>query len=217
MAAQLKLEHFGCLQHCRTYFHKALKVAELPSGRALAGVAMREYLGPMFKIEQDIKDLRKQRERDGSKLTIEEVLKLRQEKSAPILTAFRKWVDDLLPATPPQSALGKALGYTTNQWPKLVRHLEHGEVPIHNNDTENRIRPFAQGRRVWLFCHNPFGARASENLFSLVSTARDNGIEPYAYLNFIFERLPAADSLEALEALLPWNARAALPAARRAA
>ena len=217
VAAQLKLEHFGCLQHCRTYFHKALKVAELPSGRALAGVAMREYLGPMFKIEQDIKDLRKQRERDGSKLTIEEVLKLRQEKSAPILTAFRKWVDDLLPATPPQSALGKALGYTTNQWPKLVRHLEHGEVPIHNNDTENRIRPFAQGRRVWLFCHNPFGARASENLFSLVSTARDNGIEPYAYLNFIFERLPAADSLEALEPLLPWNARAALPAARRAA
>ena len=178
---------------------------------------MREYLGPVFKIEQDIKDLRKQRERDGSKLTIEEVLKLRQEKSAPILTAFKQWVDDLLPATPPQSALGKALAYTTNQWPKLVRHLEHGEVPIHNNDTENRIRPFAQGRRVWLFCHNSFGARASANLFSLVSTCRENGIEPYAYLNFIFERLPAADNLEALEALLPWNARAALPAARRAA
>jgi len=217
VAAQLKLEHFGCLQHCRTYYHKALKVAELPSGRTLAGVAMREYIGPVFKIEQDIKELRKQRERDGSVLTLEEVCKLRQEKSAPILTAFRKWVDDLLPATPPQSALGKALAYTTNQWPKLVRHLEHGEVPIHNNDTENRIRPFAQGRRVWLFCHNPFGARASANLFSLVSSARANGIEPYAYLNFIFERLPAADSLEALEALLPWNARAALPAARRAA
>jgi len=217
VATQLKLEHFGCLQHCRTYYHKALKVAELPSGRALAGVAMREYLGPVFKIEQDIKDLRKQREREDSKLTVEEVSKLRQEKSAPILTAFRQWVDALLPATPPQSALGKALAYTTNQWPKLVRHLEHGEVPIHNNDTENRIRPFAQGRRVWLFCHNPFGARASANLFSLVSTARDNGIEPYAYLNFIFERLPAAHSLEALEALLPWNARAALPATRRAA
>ena len=217
VAKQLKLEHFGCLQHCRTYFHKALKVTELPSGRTLAGVAMREYLGPVFQIEQDIKDLRKQRERDGSQLTIEEVLKLRQEKSAPILTAFKHWVDDLLPGTPPQSALGKALAYTTNQWPKLVRHLEHGEVPIHNNDTENRIRPFAQGRRVWLFCHNPFGARASANLFSLVSTARDNGIEPHAYLNFIFERLPGADTIEALEALLPWNARAALPAARPAA
>ena len=217
VAAQLKLEHFGCLQHCRTYYHKALKVAELPSGRALAGVAMREYLGPVFKIEQDIKDLRKQRERAGSVLTAEQVVALRQEKSAPILTAFKQWVDELLPGTPPQSALGKGLAYTTNQWPKLVRHLEHGDVPIHNNDTENRIRPFAQGRRVWLFCHNPFGARASANLFSLVLTARANGLEPYAYLNFIFERLPTADTVEALEALLPWNVRAALPAARVAA
>ena len=85
----------------------------------------------------------------------EEVLKLRQEKSTPILTTFKQWVDDLLPGTPPRSALGKALAYTTNQWPKLVRQLEHGEVPIHNSDTENRIRPFAQGRRVRLFCHNP--------------------------------------------------------------
>ncbi|MGH8302079.1 MAG: IS66 family transposase [Steroidobacteraceae bacterium] len=217
VAVQLKLEHFGCLQHCRTYFHKALKVAELPSGRALGGVAMREYLGPVFKIEQDIKELRKQRELAGSALTAEEVVALRQEKSAPILTAFKQWVDELLLGTPPQSALGKALAYTTNQWPKLVRHLEHGEVPIHNNDTENRIRPFAQGRRVWLFCHNAFGARASANLFSLVSTARANGIEPHAYLNFIFERLPAADTVEALEALLPWNVRTTLPAARRAA
>lgn len=217
VAAQLRLEHFGCLQHCRTYYHKALKVTELPSGRALAGVAMREYLGPVFKIEQDIKDLRKQRERDGAVLTVEEVLKLRQEKSAPILTAFKRWVDDLLPGTPPQSALGKALAYTTHQWPKLVRHLEHAEVPIHNNDTENRIRPFAQGRRVWLFCHNPLGARASANLFSLVSTARANGLDPHAYLNLLFEQLPAADTLEAIEALLPWNVRAALPAARRAA
>ena len=217
VAAQLKLVHLGCLQHCRTYYHKALKVAELPSGRTLAGVAMREYLGPVFKIEQDIKELRKQRERDGLKLTAEEVLQLRQENSAPILTAFKQWVDDLLPGTPPQSALGKALAYTTNQWPKLVRHLEHGEAPIHNNDTENQIRPFAQGRRVWLFCHNPLGARASANLFSLVSSARANGLEPHAYLKFIFERLPAVDTLEALEALLPWNARAALPAARGAA
>ncbi|MGH8297643.1 MAG: transposase domain-containing protein [Steroidobacteraceae bacterium] len=84
-------------------------------------------------------------------------------------------------------------------------------------DTENRIRPFAQGRRVWLFCHNAFGARASANLFSLVSTARANGIEPHAYLNFIFERLPSADTVEALEALLPWKVRTTLLAARHGA
>ncbi|MGA7537716.1 MAG: transposase domain-containing protein, partial [Steroidobacteraceae bacterium] len=87
----------------------------------------------------------------------------------------------------------------------------------HNNYVENQIRPFAQGRRVWLFCHNPLGARASANLFSLVSTARANGLEPFAYLSYLFEKLPAADTVEALEALLPWNVRAAVPAARRAA
>ncbi|EQD52193.1 transposase IS66, partial [mine drainage metagenome] len=63
----------------------------------------------------------------------EEILKRRQERSAPIFAAFHKWVEDLLPATPPQSALGRALSYTHNQWNKLVLHLEHGDVPAHNN------------------------------------------------------------------------------------
>ena len=73
----------------------------------------------------------------------------------------------------------------------------------------------SQGRRVWLFANNPLGARASANLFTLVSSARANGLEPYAYLNYVFENLPAADTVEALEALLPWNARAALLLSQR--
>jgi transposase len=210
VAKRLGLQHFGCAQHARTYFHKALKVTELPSGRALARVAMEDYLGKVFKIERQIKETRAERERVGGVLTPEEVVQWRRERSAPILTAFKQWLDDLLPGTAPQSALGKALAYSVRQWPKLVLHQEHGEVPIHNNATENEIRPFSQGRRVWLFANNPLGARASANLFSLVSSARANGIEPYAYLNYIFESLPAADTVEALEALLPWNARTAL-------
>jgi len=213
----LGLRHFGCLQHCRTYYHKALKVTELPSGRALARVAMEDYLGKVFKTERDIKELREQRERVGGTLDPEEILKLRQQRSAPVLEAFKRWVDDLLPGVPPQSALGKALAYTTKQWPKLVRHLEHADVPAHNNYVENLIRPFSQGRRVWLFANNPLGARASANLYSLVATARANGIEPGAYLNFLFENLPSAETVDALEALLPWNARSSLPATRRAA
>jgi transposase len=127
----LGLQHFGCLQHCRTYYHKALKVTELPSGRALAKVAMEDYLGKVFKTEREIKELREQRERTGSTLELDEVLKLRREKSAPVLAAFKRWVEDLLPGVPPQSALGKALAYTVKQWPKLVRHLEHADVPAH--------------------------------------------------------------------------------------
>ena len=213
----LGLQHFGCLQHCRTYYHKALKVTELPSGRALAKVAMEDYLGKVFKTEREIKDLREERERAGSTLELEEILKLRGQKSAPVLAAFKRWVEDLLPGVPPQSALGKALAYTIKQWPKLVPHLEHPDVPAHNNYLENLIRPFSQGRRVWLFANNPLGAAASANLYSLVATARANGLEPVAYLNFLFEKLPAAETVEALEALLPWNARSSLPATPRAA
>lgn len=90
-------------------------------------------------------------------------------------------------------------------------------MPAHNNYVENLIRPFSQGRRVWLFANNPHGARASANLYSLVATARANGLEPFAYLSLLFERLPAADTVEAREALLPWNVRGSVPAARRAA
>ena len=212
----LRIPYFGCL-HCRTYFHKALKVTELPSGRALARVAMEDYLGRVFKIERDLNELREARAGARSTLSAAEVIKRRQEKSAPIFAAFHKLVEDLLPATPPQSALGKALSYMHNQWKKFVLHLEHGDVPVHNNYVENIIRPFAQGRRVWLFANNPFGARASANLFSLVATARANGLEPSAYLTHLFEQLPAAETVEALEALLPWNVRDVLRTARRAA
>jgi transposase len=217
VSESLGLQHFGCLQHCRTYYHKALKVTELPSGRALAKVAMEDYLGKVFKTERDLKDLHEERLRTGGTLELDEILKLRREKSAPVFAAFKRWVEDLLPGVPLQSALGKALAYTIKQWQKLVRHLEHPDVPAHNNYLENLIRPFSQGRRIWLFANNPFGARASANLYSLVATARANGLEPCAYLNFLFENLPAADTVEALEALLPWNARSSLPTTRRAA
>lgn len=127
-----------------------------------------------------------------------------------LLKCFRPFVA----SWPAPSASGRSESGRVGISPTGLVCLRQG---THNNDTENRIRPFAQGRRIWLFCHNPFGARASANLFSLVSTARACGIEPHTYLNFIFERLPAADTVEALEALLPWNVRDILPAARRTA
>ena len=128
----------------------------------------------------------------------------------PILEKFKAWVDELLPGTPPNSALGKALGYTSRQWPKLVRHLEHGEIPIDNNYIERQIKHYATGRRAWLFSYDAVGAQASANLYSLVMTCRANEVEPYAYLNYLFEHLPAASTVEQIEALLPWNFKAML-------
>lgn len=212
IAEELHLTHLGCLQHCRTYYHKAAKVTELPSGKSLARVALEEYIGKVYMVERHIKALREQREQDGETLPLETVLKIRQEKSAPLMAAFKEWVDKILPGVPPNSALGNALSYTVGQWSKLSLFLTHPDAPVDNNYLENQIRPFAIGRRSWLFAHNPNGARASANLYSLVSCARVNGLEPHAYLLHLLEELPKADSAETLEALLPWNLKPVLKA-----
>jgi len=210
IAGELKLLHFGCLTHCRTMFFKARKVSNLPSTRMLANAALEDYIGPVYRIEGQIKALRAEYQQRGETLPLEMVLKLRQEKSKPILEKFKAWIDQLLPATPPNSALGKALGYATRQWPKLIRHVDHPEIPVDNNYTEQQIKHFATGRKAWLFSYDASSAQASANLFSLVMTCRINDIEPYAYLNHLFEHLPAADTVEQIEALLPWNVKALL-------
>jgi hypothetical protein len=210
IAAELKLLHFGCLTHCRTMFFKARKVSQLPSSRTLANAAIEDYIGPVYRIEGQIRALRAEYQQRGESLPLETVLALRQEKSKPILEKFRAWIDQLLPATPPNSALGKALGYATRQWPKLVRHLDHPEIPVDNNYSEQQIKHFATGRKSWLFSYDASSAQASANLFSLVMTCRINDVEPYAYLNYLFEHLPAATTVEHVEALLPWNLKSML-------
>jgi transposase len=210
IATELRLLHFGCLQHCRTMFFKARKVSQLPSSRTLANAAMVDYIRPVYQVEERIKALREEYAARGEVLPLQAAWALRQEKSKPILEKFKAWVDDLLPATPPMSALGKALGYTARQWPKLVRHLDHAEMPIDNNYIERQIKSYATGRRAWLFAYDAAGAQASANLYSLVMTCRANDVEPYAYLNYLFEHLPAASTVAQVEALLPWNVKALL-------
>lgn len=212
IAQALNLEHFGCLQHCRAYYYKARKVSQLPSSRSLANVAIEEHIRKVYQVESQIKSLREEHERRGETLPLETVLALRQEKSKPAMEGFKAWVDELLPGTAPKSALGRALAYTVNQWTKLVKFLEHPEMPVDNNYTERQIKQFAIGRKAWLFNHGKVGAQASANLFSLVLTARANEVEPFAYLSHLFDRLPAATTVEEIEALLPWNVKAVLQA-----
>ena len=210
IATELKLLHFGCLQHCRTMFFKARKVSQLPSSRTLANAAMVDYIRPVYQVEERIKTLREEYAARGEVLPLAEVQALRQGKSKPIMEKFKAWVDELLPGTPPNSALGKALGYTSRQWPKLVRHLDHPDMPVDNNYVERQIKSYATGRKAWLFAYDAAGAQASANLYSLVMTCRANEVEPYTYLNYLFEHLPAASNVEQVEALLPWNVKAVL-------
>ena len=103
----------------------------------------------------------------------------------------------------PKTKLGQALHYLKAQWPALVRYLDDGRYPIDNNAIENAIRPFAIGRKNWLFSQTQAGARASANLYSLIETAKGHGLEPYAYLRHIFKELPLAEIIDDIDGLLP--------------
>jgi hypothetical protein len=144
-------------------------------------------------------------EREIGAMTDAERVAVRREKSLPLLESLHAWANDLLTSTLASGKLGEALVYLRNQWPKLIRYVDHGEVAIDTNLAENAIRPFALGRRNWMFADTVSGAKASASLYSLVQTARANEIEPYAYLRQMLAELPKAQTVEQIEALLPWD------------
>ena len=130
---------------------------------------------------------------------------IRDKQARPILDKIKAWLDEKVVEALPKSPLGQAIAYTLGLWPKLTTYLEDGHIEIDNNKAENAIRPFVIGRKAWLFSGSPKGAHASATLYTLVETAKANALETWAYLNYLFEKLPAAKSEQALLALLPQN------------
>jgi transposase len=191
--------HIGCWAHARRKFMDALKGAgknrrkgaKRSSKQSQAEVGLR-FIQKLYEIERRVKEA-------GP----DERLRVRQEHSLPVVTELRHWLDGALGAVVPQSLTGKALGYLDGQWPKLVRVFETGHVPLDTNLVENSIRPFAVGRKNWMFADTVRGAEASTNLYSLIETAKANGIDPWAYLLLVFRELPKAQTLDEVDALLP--------------
>ena len=128
---------------------------------------------------------------------------MRQQKAKPILDEFKTWLEKKALQTPPKGLLGKAVAYTLGQWSRLVKYIDSGLLTPDNNLAENAIRPFVVGRKNWLFSGNPEGAQASATLYSLIETAKANGLEPYRYLRYLFARLPLAYTSEEYKALMP--------------
>ena len=118
---------------------------------------------------------------------------------------YLDWLETNQPLTPPKGLLGQAISYTLANWEKLIIYLEDGRLRPDNNLVENAIRPYVVGRKNWLFAGSPDGAKASATFFSLIETAKTNGLEPYAYLRYIFEKLPTAQTEQDLIDLLPQN------------
>ena len=185
----------GCWAHARRKFDEAIKAqgkkAKPKAGRATRGL---NFIRKLYRVEKLAQDL-------GA----EERYRLRQEQAVPVLNEMRQWLDQSLPEVPPQSSIGKALGYLDGEWKKLVRYVEDGRIAIDNNAAERAIRPFVIGRNNWLFSATADGAHAAARLYSLITTAKASGHEPYRYLRHVFKELPAADSVEGFEALLPFN------------
>ena len=130
----------------------------------------------------------------------------RQVEAEPLLEAYWWWVNTLEPT--PGSKLAEAVTYAKNQKEYLNFFLEHGEVDISNNYAENAIRPFTVGRKNWLFCDTPKGADASAIVYTVVETAKANGLEPYRYLKLLLTELPylgKTPSQEDLMQFLPWS------------
>lgn len=90
-------------------------------------------------------------------------------------------------------------------WDKLTAYTQDGRLHIDNNPVESAIRPFAIGRKNWMFSNSQAGAKASAMFYSMIETAKANGLEPYAYLRALFTKLPGCKTIEDFERLLPWN------------
>ena len=180
----------GCFAHARRKFIEAQRMqVKGKTGKADWAI---NHIRKLYRIETDIKDkspLEKQAER--------------QARAKPLLDQFKSWLDTSALQVPPKSAVGKAIAYSLGQWEKLERYLENGNLQIDNNRAERAIKPFVIGRKNWLFSNTAKGAQASAILYSLIETAKANGLIPFDYLHHLLEELPRKP--ECIDQLLPWN------------
>ncbi|MCG9702975.1 IS66 family transposase [Vibrio natriegens] len=183
----------GCWAHARRKFIEAQKVQGNDEGGVRTALT---HIKKLYRTESLLNE--------GHK-TAEERHEERQSTSKNELTKFKKWLDKTALRVPKKSALGKAVHYTLGQWDKLVRYIDDGHLNIDNNRGERAIRPFVVGRKAWLFNKSERGARSSCILYSLVETAKANGLVPADYLTYCFDRLATAP--DDLDALLPWNVK----------
>ena len=184
----------GCWAHLRRKFVEAIPTKKTDSPPTSAEIG-RQYCDKLFAIEDTLKDL-----------SPEERFCKRLELEKPVLDAFWCWLDSLNALK--GSALGKAVTYAQNQRPYMENYLLDGRCSLSNNAAENAIRPFTVGRKNWLFADTPKGAKASAAVYSLVETAKANGLNVYAYLQHLLQYMPGSEWQrypEELDALMPWN------------
>ena len=182
----------GCWAHMRRKWHEAMpKGANLENSAAARGF---DYCDRLFALEREYKEL-----------SDEERLKQRRIQSKPIVDDYYSWLETIFH---PAGKLKDAVRYAVKQRPHLCAFLDHGEIEISNNQVENAIRPIVVGRKNWLFCDTPAGARTSVIVFTVLETAKANGINPQTYLNHLLNVLPerfVENPKASINDLMPWS------------
>jgi transposase len=176
----------GCMAHARRKFVEL----EVSGKSQIAGQAV-EYIRQLYEIEREV-----------APLSSEARHEIRQSRSKPIVDGLHQWMQAQRTKVPDGTATAKALDYSLKRWAALTRYLEDGAVPIDNNRVENLIRPWALGRKNWLFAGSLRSGRRAAAIMSLIQSAKLNGHEPYAYLKDVLMRLPTQKA-SAIHELLP--------------
>ncbi|WP_211264645.1 IS66 family transposase [Gynuella sunshinyii] len=186
------ITRLGCWAHARRKFKDAQALQK--KGKTGTADQALAYIQRLYVLEQQIKDK-----------PPDQRYQIRHIQARTILDALKRWLDKRLLTVAPKTKLGMACHYLHHQWGRLTGYLEDGSYPIDNNAAERAIHPFAIGRKNWMFSKSQAGAKASANLYSLIETAKANDLNVYEYLQHVFKELPNAQSVEHIEALLPWN------------
>lgn len=186
------ITHVGCFAHARRKFFEAAKVSK----KAVTAEAGIKFIKSLYRIETELR---------AGNMDDTAFVEKRKELCAPVLAAFRKWLEEQSLIVLPSSLTGNAIGYALKQWSHLTAYLESPFLTPDNNASENAIRPFVIGRKNWLFCGSPDGASSSCGMYSLIETAKQNNLNPHDYLSFLFEKAPFAKNEKDWTSLLPWN------------
>jgi transposase len=185
----------GCWAHARRKFKEAIVgQGKTKTGKVSKADMALNMIAKLYKIETQIQSL-----------SLEERLYFRRTHSCAQLTEIKRWLDKSVEQVSSKSALGKAIHYSLNQWPSLTRYIEDSRLNIDNNRAERAVKPFVIGRKNWLFNHNHRGAEASAILYSIIETAKANGLIPFDYIEHCLEQLshPTCN----LNSLLPWRVK----------
>ena len=189
----------GCWAHARNKFGDAHGT---DPERVLAAKA---WVRLLYNVEDEARNL-----------SPAERLRLRQEKSVPLLDSFHRWLLVQKTQVLPKSPVATAINYVLNQWEALKRYTTDGDLHIDNNLSERTLKLIGMGRLNWLFLGSDKGGQTAAVLFSFTATCKHLGFDAFAYLHDLFERLPG-HSAECLEELLPHRWLAARKAAAQTA